>query len=202
MRSNDNDRPPLRIIVSGGIGSGKSTAVATFAALGAVVIDADRIGHEILEPTGAAYAQVAARWPEALSGERIDRAKLAAIVFSDGEQLVELEAIAHPLIAEEIAARVAAAGDRDVVVELPLASDLAGPGWTRVVVDAPETQRLERAVRRGMDTADIAGRMAAQPARDVWIAGADHVIDNEGTVGELEAQVRQLWIDLTGRRDD
>jgi dephospho-CoA kinase len=187
--------------VSGGIGSGKSAAVASFATLGAVVIEADRIGHEILEPGGAAHARVAARWPQVVHGARIDRAKLAAIVFSDPEQLVELEAIAHPLIAEEIAARVAAAGDRDVVIELPLSSDLAGPGWTRVVVDAPETLRLERSVRRGMDTADVAGRMAAQPDREVWIAGADYVIDNEGTLDELEARVRELWIELTGQRD-
>lgn len=186
--------------MSGGIGSGKSTAVAAFAGLGAVVIEADSIGHEILEPEGAAYARVAARWPEVVSEGRIDRALLAAIVFSDAGQLVELEAIAHPLIAEEIAARVAAAGDRDVVVELPLASDLAGPGWTRVVVDAPRAVRLERAVRRGMDTADVAGRMAAQPERDVWIADADFVIDNEGTTEELEAQVRELWVELIGER--
>jgi len=167
-----------------------------FAALGAVVVEADRIGREILEPDGAAYERVAARWPEAIEAGRINRAKLAAIVFSDAEQLVELEAIAHPLIAEEIAARVAAAGDRDVVVELPLDSELAGPGWTQVVVDAPRATRLERAVKRGMSAGDVGARMAAQPGRDAWIEGADYVLDNEGDIAELEVQVRELWAEL------
>jgi dephospho-CoA kinase len=197
----DNVPQPLRVMVTGGIGSGKSTVLQVLEELGAVIIEADRIGRELLEPGGAAHARVAARWPQAVVDGRIERGRLAAIVFSDPEQLAELEAISHPLIAAEIRARVAAAGDRDVVVEVPLASDLAGPGWIKIVVDAPREARLRRAVRRGMGSADVAGRMNAQPDRATWLAGADVVIDNRGSIEELESRVRGLWAELSGVRD-
>jgi len=194
----DNETRPVRVIVSGGIGSGKSTVLGVLAGLGAVVIEADQIGRDVLEPDGAAFSQVAARWPQVIVGGRVDRSRLAAIVFSDPEQLRALEAISHPLIAAEIESRVAAAGNRDVVLELPLSSALAGPGWFRVVVDAPRQVRLDRAVGRGMDVADVVERMDAQPERDELLSGADTVIDNSGSVAELEARVRELWSALKG----
>jgi dephospho-CoA kinase len=184
---------PLRVIVGGGIGSGKSTVLRVFEDLGAAVIEADRIGREILEPGGGAYARVVATWPEVVVAGRIDRNRLAAIVFSDPEQLAELEAISHPLIAIAIAERVAELKDCDIVLELPLTDDLVGPGWFRVVVVAPRRVRLERAIARGMDGADVAGRMDAQADGRRWLEIADAIIDNGGSVADLQRQVRELW---------
>jgi dephospho-CoA kinase len=186
----------LRLIVSGGISSGKSTVVGLMARLGALVIEADRIGHDVLAPDGAAFGPVASRWPSVVRDGEIDRGLLAAIVFRDTEQLDELEAISHPLIRAEIARRVAAAPHRDIVLELPLASDLVGAGWTRIVVDAPDDLRMRRAVERGMAGDDVAGRMAAQPDRQRWATLADIVIDNSGTREDLEAEVHRVWATL------
>lgn len=193
MRPNGNTRDRLRLIVSGGIGSGKSTVLRVLERLGAVVIEADRIGHEVLEPGGDAHESVAARWPAAVVEGRIDRQLLAAVVFSDGEQLALLESMTHPAIRDEIAVRVARAWDSDIALELPLHSELAGPGWTRLVVDAPTALRVNRSVARGMAEEDVARRLALQPDRDQWLAGADHVVANTGTLADLEAAVEEMW---------
>jgi dephospho-CoA kinase len=193
MRPDGNIESPLRVIVSGGIGSGKSTVLRLLEGHGAVVVEADRIGHEILEPDGAAHTVVARRWPSVVVEGRISRPLLAAIVFRDSEQLALLESMTHPAIRDEIAVRVAAAGDRDVVLELPLRSELAGPGWTSVVVDAPEELRTRRSVARGMTEDDVALRLRMQPDREQWAAGAEYVIDNSGSLADLEADVGRVW---------
>ncbi len=193
MRPDDNERRPLRLIVTGGIGSGKSTVVEILAGLGALTIEADRIGHEVLARGGGAFGAVAARWPSVVVDGAIDRSRLASIVFTDGDQLAELESISHPLIAAEIADRVAAAGDRDVVLELPLAGDFAGPGWTRIYVDTSRETRLQRAVARGMSADDAARRIVVQPDRKTWLESADFVLDNNGTIADLEQEVHRVW---------
>ena len=196
MSPDGNDAAPLRVIVSGGISSGKTTVLRMLKRLGAVVVEADRIGHEVLEPGGGAYAAVAERWPAVMVEGRVDRGRLAAIVFNDPVELAALEAISHPLISAEIKRRVAGAEGRDVALELPLDSDLAGPGWTRIVVDAPAKMRLERAVARGMALNDAASRLAVQPDRATWAQSADIVIDNGGTIEELEREVERIWAEL------
>ncbi len=196
MSPDGNAAAPLRVIVSGGISSGKTTVVRKLGRLGAVVIEADRIGHEVLEPGGGAHAAVAARWPAVMVDGRVDRSRLAAIVFNDPVELAALEAISHPLIAAEIHRRVAAAEGRDVVLELPLNSDLAGPGWIWIVVDAPAEVRLDRAVAAGMDRNDAASRMAVQPDRSAWAEAADIIIENRGTIAELESEVERVWAEL------
>ena len=196
MRLDGNTKSPLRLIVSGGIGSGKTTVLRLFEGFGAVVVEADQIGHEVLEPNGVAHTAVARRWPSVVRDGRISRALLAAIVFSDSEQLALLESLTHPAIRDEIAVRVAAAGDRDVVLELPLRSQLAGQGWIRIVVDAPVKEREKRAVARGMAADDVTSRIQMQPDRDQWLLGADYVIDNSGTLAAFEAAVHTLWHEL------
>lgn len=193
MRPEANTPNPLRVIVSGGIGSGKSTVVDILRSMDVVVIKADRIGHEVLEPGEPAHEAVGRRWPSVVEEGRINRSLLAMVVFTDAEQLATLEAITHPHIRAEIQSRVAAAGGRDVVVELPLASDLMGPGWIRLVVDAPPETRLQRTVARGMPQDDAANRLRMQPTRDEWIIGADAVIENSGSLTALETAVRDVW---------
>jgi dephospho-CoA kinase len=189
---------PLRIVVMGGIGAGKSTVTGRFAALGATVIEADRLGHDVLEPGGAAFEPVAARWPETVVDGRVDRAALAEIVFRDNDELRALEAITHPAIATEIARRADAAGQSPVVVELPVEAALVGDEWIRVAVIAPWEIRLSRAVRRGFDAADVERRAAAQPSAARWRDLANRVIVNDGGLDALYAQVDALWEELVG----
>ncbi len=193
-----NTGGPRRVIVSGGIGSGKTTVLGILAQLGAVVIEADRIGHEILAPGGAAFEPVAERWPAVVVDGRIDRGRLAAIVFNDSEELRALERISHPLIAAEIAKRVAEVGDLDVVLGLPVAGGYVGEGWTRIAVTAPQEVRLRRAIARGMDESDVADRMAAQERYSGWLQGGDITIENTGNLAQLEARVKEVWEQLVG----
>ncbi len=188
--------PPIRLVISGGIGSGKSTVAARLRELGAAVIEADVIGHEVLEVGGAAHDAVAQRWPTVVTDGLIDRSALAEIVFADMAQLRALEAITHPAIAKEISRLVSAARTPVVAVELPIRSGVAGPGWIRVIVEAPEDIRVQRAVARGGAAADVLRRVAAQPSDDEWRAEADHVVTNNGTKAELIGAVDALWAQL------
>lgn len=152
-------------------------------------VEADRIGHAVLLPDGGAFEQVADRWPEVVSLGTIDRALLADIVFRDGDQLAYLESVTHPAIRAEIDVLVAKA-DAPVVVELPIPQMLTD--WKRVIVDAPETLRIERLLARGMSREDAANRMANQPTRSEWLAEADFVFDNGGDV-EFSTEFERLW---------
>lgn len=199
MRPEGNVSIPLRLIVSGGIGSGKSTVLEILAGLGMHVIEADRIGHAVLEPGGAAYGDVASMWPAVVQEGTIDRGSLATIVFNDIEQLRLLESVTHSHIAAEILGRVRAAADSDIAVELPLSSDLLGDGWTRIVVDAPAPDRRQRAIERGLGADDVSRRMDAQPSQGEWSAGADLVVDNSGSIEDLEESVVELVAKLRNR---
>ena len=187
-----------RVLLGGGIGSGKSTATGILAALGAEVMSADRAGHRVLAPGGAAARRVAARWPEVVREGIIDRAALGQVVFSDPVDLADLEAITHPAIRAEIEARIAACDAPVIVVESPLPIELLGPGWCWVVIDAPDEVRIERLLRRGMDRVEIRRRIAAQPSRQEWLDRADEVIANHGDLGSLEAECRRVWGLLAG----
>ena len=188
---------PDRIVVAGGLGSGKSTVADLLAARGATTIEADQIGHEILEPGGAAFAAVAARWPVVVVDGAIDRQRLASIVFTDLEQLEELEAITHPAIGAEIARRAHAALESPVVVELPVPA-IDAPDWTWIVVVAEPSVRVQRAVARGMDEDDARRRIASQLTESEWRRRATHVIVNNGTLEELRAEVDALWERFAG----
>ncbi|HHC08106.1 MAG TPA: dephospho-CoA kinase [Actinobacteria bacterium] len=197
MASHGNTSAPPRVVLSGGIGSGKSTVAELLARRGWRVVAADRLGHEVLEPGGEAHAEVARRWPSVVVDGRIDRARLARIVFADPDALAELEALTHPAIGRRIRRLVAEAGDVPVVVEVPvLAPELVDPTWTRVYVDAPEELRLARAVARGGDPDDVRRRMAAQPSASEWRRWADLVIENRGSLDDLEASVDELVAEL------
>lgn len=166
-----------RIILTGGIGSGKTYVAGRLRDRGWEVIEADTIGHQVLEPGGGAHGAVVERWPSVVVDGSIDRAGLAAIVFADPEQLRELEAITHPRIRETILERVDAAPG-DVVVEIPLLRDWFA-GWPVVVVMAPMSVRRRRLRQRGMDEADIDRRIASQPTETQWRSAGDFVVSND-----------------------
>ncbi|MFV0130425.1 dephospho-CoA kinase [Streptomyces sp. HMX112] len=195
----------LKVGLTGGIGAGKSEVSRLLAGYGAVLIDADRIAREVVEPgTPGLAAVVAAFGPEILTpGGTLDRPRLGSIVFSDAERLATLNSIVHPLVgARSAELEAAAAPDAVVVHDVPLLTEngLAPLYDVVVVVDAsPETQ-LERLVRlRGMTESEARARMAAQATREQRRAVADLVIDNDGPLETLEPQVRAVWADLTER---
>lgn len=189
--------------LTGGIGSGKSTVAEMLRARGAVVIDSDALAREVVEPGTPGFDAVQAAFgSEVVTGGRLDRAALAAIVFADHDRRAALEAIVHPEVARRATEIVAQHVDTDdvVVLDSPL---LIETGRHRdvelvIVVSAePETQ-IGRLVARGMDEADARARLAAQMPLADKAEVADVVLDNEGTLEELEGQVDRLWSDLTG----
>ena len=191
---------PVRIMVCGGIGSGKSAAGGLLAERGFTVIDADRVGHGLLEPGHPVAGRVAARWPKAAAGGRVNRSLLGGMVFADPEQLRELEAMTHPEIGRLIRERAARAGGSPAAVEVPVlrgvADVLSEEGWLRVVVDAPDEMRRARLAQRGMAEGDIELRMAAQPTREQWRAAADFLLPDRDSLRALEREVDGLlsWL--------
>ena len=191
----------LRVGLSGGIGSGKSTVARGLARRGAIVIDADAIAREVVEPGQPGLAAVVERFgPEVLTPDgRLDRPALAALVFEDAAARADLNAIVHPLVAAESARRMGdAPADSVVVLDVPLLVEAAKSGYDVVViVEAPEDVRIERLIGRGMAADDARRRMAAQASDEDRRKVADVVLDNGGTEEELEAQLDSLWAQLT-----
>ena len=192
----------IRVVISGGIGSGKSEVGRMLAERGFAVLDADHVGHEVLVPGHPVATRVAVRWPEAVVEGRIDRDRLGRIVFDDSSQLEELETLAHPAIRHTIERWGSEMGDCPAAVEVPILADLVDESWVRVLVDAPIESRRERLRRRGMPDRDIDARMAAQPSREEWRSAADLVVDNGGTRESLESEIDHLIGCLVPGRSD
>lgn len=190
---------PAPYVLGGGIGAGKSRVLAEFARHGFVVVEADAVSREILTSEHPAGRAAIARWPETVVDGEIDRSALAKIVFTDATALADLEALTHPAIRQGINDRVAKALDADgvsgVVVEIPLLRVLAATPWRKIAVLAPESVRIERAVARGNDRADVVKRIANQEPDEAWAEWADVVIDNGGP---WEDTVRQISVLLEG----
>ena len=182
-----------RWLLTGGIGSGKSEVRRLLEEHGIRTIDADSVGHAVLEHE--ALPAVAKRWPDVVVNGVVDRSRLAEIVFAQPAELAELEAITHPLIFGRMEAELEGF-EGIAVVEVPLI--ITGWGWPRMVVDATDEIRLQRTVARGMSRDDVQRRMASQPSRAEWLEAADLVIPNHGTLGELEATVEKLSSYLEG----
>jgi dephospho-CoA kinase len=195
----------LKVGLTGGIGSGKSEVSARLAERGALVIDADKIAREVVEPGTPGLAAVVAEFGEdvLLPSGALDREKVGRIVFADPERLAALNAIVHPLVGERMRELMDAAPAGAVVVyDVPLLAEngLAPMYDEVVVVDASEETQLDRLTsRRGMTEEDARARMAAQASREVRRAVATHVIDNSGTLDDLKAQVDALWEALARR---
>jgi dephospho-CoA kinase len=188
----------LRIGLTGGIGSGKSTVARLLAERGAVIIDADRIAREVLEPgTPGLAAVVAAFGGGVLTADgALDRPALAAIVFSDPEARARLDGIVHPLVrARSVELTAAAPSDAVLVNDVPLLVETGQAGsydLVVVVVTDPGT-RIARLVQRGLTAEDARARIAAQATDDQRRAVADVVLDNSGPLEALTAQVDRFW---------
>jgi dephospho-CoA kinase len=188
----------LRIGLTGGIGSGKSTVSALLAARGAVVIDADRIAREVVEPGTPGLAQVVdAFGPAVLAADgSLDRPALAAVVFSDPEARARLDGIVHPLVRARAAELIADVPEGSVVVnDVPLLVETgqAASYDLVLVVEADPAARLSRLVQRGLTAEDARARMASQASDEQRRAVADVVLDNSGTPEQLAEQVDRFW---------
>ncbi|PZG46214.1 dephospho-CoA kinase [Spongiactinospora gelatinilytica] len=192
----------LTVGLTGGIGSGKSEVARMLARRGAVVIDADQVAREVVEPGTEGLARVVAAFGEEVLTKdgALDRARLGSIVFADSAKLATLNGIVHPLVGARVAElRAVAPDDAIVVYDVPLLVEngLAPQYDSVIVVDASDEIRLERLVRiRGMSEADAKARIAAQASREARLAVADHIVPNEGSVADLEARVGDVWAAL------
>ncbi|MEU0654352.1 dephospho-CoA kinase [Streptomyces albogriseolus] len=198
----------LTVGLTGGIGAGKSEVSRLLVRHGAVLIDADRIAREVVEPGTPGLAAVVEAFGEEILTEdgSLDRPRLGALVFSDPEKLSTLNAIVHPLVgARSRELEEAAPEDAVVVHDVPLLTEngLAPLYDVVIVVDASPGTQLDRLVRlRGMSEEDARARMAAQATREQRRAVADIVIDNDVPLDALERRVEEVWADLARRARD
>jgi dephospho-CoA kinase len=188
----------LRIGLTGGIGSGKSTAAALLAERGARVVDADRIAREVLEPGTPGLAAVVAEFGNDVltPAGALDRPALAAVVFGDPAARARLDAVVHPLVRARAAELVAAApADAVVVQDVPLLVETgqAGSFDLVLVVETGLDTRVARLVDRGLSAEDARARIASQATDEQRRAVADVVLRNDGDRGELAAQVDRFW---------
>lgn len=194
----------MRLVgLTGGIGSGKSTVSAMLAERGAVVLDADRFAREAVARGSDALGRIVRRFgPDVLTPEGdLDRQAVAKIVFADPHALEDLESIVHPEVRRRISEGIQANLDTDRVVVLvnPLLIEMATHRDCELVVVMsvdPATQ-VARGLARGMQEDDVRARIAAQMPLDERARHADVLLDNEGSVQDLEAQVDALWVRLT-----
>lgn len=190
----------LRVGLTGGVGAGKSTVATRLRERGAMIIDADRIAREVVEPGTPGLAAVRAEFgPEVAAADgSLDRPALARIVFADPDRRAALNRIVHPLVRARREELVAAApADAVVVEDIPLLVENGlAPGYPLVVVVyAPAESRVRRLVRRGVPAADARARIDAQASDAQRRAAADVWLDNTGPTGDLLAEVDALWAD-------
>jgi dephospho-CoA kinase len=198
----------IAIGLTGGIGSGKSTVASMLVERGAVLIDADVLAREVVEPGRKAFAEVRERFGDGVLAPdgSLDRQALAAIVFADEVARADLNAIVHPEVGREMFERISheAGTDHVVILDVPL---LAEGGRDRypvagvLVVDCPVDLAIDRLVaQREMDRADAERRVAAQSSREDRLRVADFIIMNMGSMDELRDMVARAWAWIEGLR--
>ncbi len=191
--------------LTGGIGAGKSTVSTMLATRGAVIVDADQIARDLQGPGSPVLDKMAERFGAHIIRDdgSLDRGAVAEIVFNDKAALDDLNGIVHPAMQAEITAQIEAHRDTDrvVVLDFPLLAENPRKGLAAtIVVDIPVDVAVERLVeQRGMDADDARARISSQISRDERLAQATHVLDNSGDRDALEAQVDELWSELTAR---
>ena len=200
----------LRVGLTGGIGSGKSEVSRRLAAYGAVLIDADVAAREVVVPGSPGLARIAEAFGDDVLGPdgSLNRERLGEIVFRDPGLRAKLNAIVHPLVREWMAAAERAAVQAAdppgpiIVHDVPLLAESRGKDAFDlvIVVDVPPARQVERLVsQRGMAPDQARARMAAQASREQRLAVADIVIDNSGSLDDLDRRVTDVWTDLQRR---
>lgn len=197
----------LRIGLTGGIASGKSTAADLFARRGVPIIDTDKIARDVVEPGQPPLERLVERFgPGILTADgHLDRPKLREIVFSDPKARADLEALTHPAIGSAVEALAAAAGGPYQILVIPLLVEkgLAGRLDRVLVVDCPESMQLERLQKRDGSTSEQGRAMLnAQASRAARLKAAHDVIHNESDLGTLREQVatlHQRYLDLAAK---
>jgi dephospho-CoA kinase len=195
----------LKVGLTGGIGAGKSEVSQRLAGYGALVIDADRIAREVVEPGTPGLAQVTRLFGAGVlaADGTLDRARLGELVFADAALRAKLNSVIHPLVGTRIRELEQGAGPDTIVVEdIPLITEngLAGAFDVVVVVDVPPRVQQERLIReRGLTREQVAARLAAQASRAQRLAIATIVVDNSGSLAELDREVGELWTELARR---
>jgi dephospho-CoA kinase len=184
--------------LTGGIGSGKSSVAKLLVDRGAVIIDSDAIARDLQVVGSPVLVQLAEKFGDVIAEDgSLDRAKLASIVFPLPENVKALNAIMHPAIGKETLRRLEAERDTDnvVVLDIPLLVENPRKGLSGIlVVDVDPEIAISRVIQhRGMNEADVRARIARQSTREERRAIANRVIDNSGTVSELETQVDDVW---------
>lgn len=195
----------LRVGLTGGIGSGKSEVSRRLSRLGAVLIEADQIAREVVAPGTAGLAAVVdAFGPSVLARDgSLDRPRLGELVFADQALRARLNSIVHPLIGARMRELERAAPPEAIVVhDVPLLAEnsLASAYDVVLVVDSPPDSQVERLVRhRGLTVEQVRARLAAQASREQRLAVADLVIDNSGSLADLDRAVADVWAELRRR---
>ncbi|MCX6417039.1 MAG: dephospho-CoA kinase [Actinobacteria bacterium] len=184
--------------LSGGIGSGKSTVAKILSNLGAVVIDADVIAREVLEPNQAGYQRAIEVFGESIldSDLRVDRKMLAELVFQNSDELAKLEAIVHPAVIARVAQIRNSLPESTVVVyDTPLLfeKNLQGQFDKVLIVVTDSGHRKARLIERGLEITDIEARIANQATDAQRRTVADFVIENNGSPEQLQDQVTKVW---------
>lgn len=195
----------IKVGLTGGIGSGKSTVSRLLSSYGAVVVDADLVAREVVEPGTPGLAEVVEAFGEQVlqPDGSLDREALGKVVFGDDQARATLSGILHPLIgarSAELWADAQTQGAPVLVHDVPLLveSRLEAMYDEVVVVDVSPQTQLDRLVhQRGMTAEDAQSRISAQASREQRLASATWVIHNDGTPAELAAEVRELWAHLT-----
>jgi dephospho-CoA kinase len=191
----------ITVAVTGGIGSGKSTVSGALGDRGAVVVDSDQLARQVVAPGTPGLAAIADAFGAGMIGSdgALDRAALASVVFADPDARKVLEGITHPLVRARFGEiQRQAPPDAVVVNDIPLLTTLAAAAAFHLVVGvrADPELRVQRLIARGLNESDARARMAAQASDEERAAAADVILDNGGTIEELEAQVDRLWRDL------
>ena len=199
----------LLIGLTGNIASGKSTVARLLSERGATIIDADVLARRVVEPGMPAFDEIVRRWGRGVVDVdgSLDRDALRRLVFSNHEELEELNRIVHPEVMafrDRLVNEARQRGDRLVVGDIPLLFErgLVDDFDRIVLVDAPRPVRLERLMReRGLSETEAMDMMTAQMPAELKRARADYVIDNTGTVRELEERVSEVWQALEREAD-
>ena len=197
----------MKVGLTGGVGSGKSTVARLLAEHGATIIDADAIAREVVEPGTPGYEAVVAHFGDAVvrPDGALDRPALAAIVFADDDQRTALNGIVHPLVGARMAELMQAVPSGAVVVwDVPLLVEngLASDFDFVLVVEADAELRVARLASRGMDEQDARARMERQASDEQRREVADEVLRNDGNLDELRTRVDSVWREIAMRAAD